>query len=65
MSMFGPKPGSWWLRSKSDPRWDADGRESFLVTAGPVSSAIDFVERKKAELGIDPPDDLEYGCMKD
>ena len=34
MSMFGPKEGSWWLRSKKDPRWNCDGRGYLLFSAG-------------------------------
>lgn len=63
--MFGPKPGSWWLRSKSDPRWNTDGRAMMIVTAGPVREATDFIERTRKRLKCEPPADLEYGCMKD
>jgi hypothetical protein len=29
MSMFGPKPGSWWLYPKTDPRWNVVGNTKF------------------------------------
>lgn len=30
MGLFGPKPGVWWVQSKSEPRWDAHGRAASL-----------------------------------
>lgn len=64
MSMFGPKPGSWWLMSKSDPKWKATGHvEALSVTQMPLDAqkALDELRKK---YGNEPPD-LEYGCMKD
>jgi hypothetical protein len=55
--------GSWWLRSKSDPRWNCNGRA--MVGGFMKPKEVDeAVERKKVELG-EPPDDLEWGYMKD
>lgn len=62
-SMFGPKPGSWWLSSKSDPRWDCSGRDDVGGFQCPPEATA-ALEAKKAELG-EPPHDLEYGYMKD
>jgi len=64
MSMFKLlTEGSWWIRSKSDPRWNADGSGEvggFIVP--PDAQAV--IDRFKRELGCDPPGDLEYGYMK-
>lgn len=63
--MFGPREGSWWYRSLSDPRWNVDGRsESISVTGGPPAEAREALAKLEQALGA-PPDDLEYGCMKD
>jgi len=64
MGMFGGE-GSWWLRSQKDSRWNINGRGFIVVSIGMHSDAAKFIECKKEELGCDPPDDLEYGCMKD
>ncbi len=64
MGMFGPKPGTWWVSSKSDPRWDASGRCAMLVSGGRPKEVDEHIEAKRALLG-DPPDDLECGAMKD
>ena len=71
MSMFGGRAGSWWLRSKKDPRWNGDGRSEFMVVtaemfseAGMCSEAEAALKEMKSRLG-NVPKDLEYGCMKD
>jgi hypothetical protein len=63
-SMFGPKIGSWYLSSKKDPRWNDCGREALLVCAGLCKGAKKSIEANRDRYG-DPPDDLEYSCMKD
>lgn len=65
MSMFGPTMGSWWYRSKSDPRWNLNGRCRMFVMAGPPADANERIEELKKLLKCDPPEDLEFGCMKD
>lgn len=62
MGMFGPKMGSWWLRSKADPRWDSDGRG--YIGGFQCLEASKKIEELKELLG-DPPHDLELGAMKD
>jgi hypothetical protein len=62
-SMFGPKPGSWWLSSKSDPRWNCNGRDKVGGFQCPPDAQA-AIERLKKTLG-EPPSDLEYGYMKD
>jgi hypothetical protein len=65
MGIFGGKSGSVWFESKSDPRWKWSGRaESITFTSGPPREAQEALERLKAEYG-EPPDDLEWGGMKD
>lgn len=61
--MFGPKPGSWWVSSKTDPRWNGSGHDDvggFMMN----ESAEAHIKAKKKELGK-PPKDLEFGYMKD
>lgn len=55
--------GTWWIRSETDPRWDAQGSASVGGFCMPpeVEQAI---KSKKETLG-DPPDDLESGYIKD
>lgn len=64
-SMFAPvRKGSWWVSSKSDPRWNGSGRAlvgSFMMP----QEAKDHIEAKKRELGTDPPADCEWGYDKD
>jgi len=58
------KEGTWWLKSKSDPRWDNKGRGSVGMLCIPLE-AEKVIEEKKVELKEEPPEDLEYGYMKD
>ena len=58
------KEGSWWLKSGSDPRWNMEGSGPVGMFSLPVG-AQKAIEEKKAELKEEPPDDLEYGYMKD
>lgn len=59
-----PRMGSWWVRSKKDPRWNADGRGYGLVTGGGPQEMQDWIEECRKKYG-DPPDDCEHGFMKD
>lgn len=62
--LFNPtSEGGWYLRSKSDPRWNADGR-SFVGGFTMPNECKRKLEEMKRELG-EPPDDLEWGYMKD
>jgi hypothetical protein len=55
---------SWSISSKSDPRWNASGRCESSIFA--ISKACEeAIEAKKKALGEEPPDDLDYGGMKD
>jgi len=64
MSMPGPKIGTWWVRSKLDPRWNGDGKGLGLVTSGGPIEMRNWIEKCKKEYGK-PPDDAEMGFMKD
>lgn len=57
------KMGSWWLKSKLDPRWNAAGRcycGGFVMP----EECKDKLEELKNQLG-NPPTDLSFGYMKD
>ena len=64
MGMLRPvRQGSWWLRSESDDRWNCDGKAlvgSFMMP----EECKQKIEALKKILG-DPPEDLEWGYMKD
>ncbi len=62
MSMFGPKPGVWWIKSKTDPRWDCHGEAAVGGFAIP-REAQDKLEELKKTLG-EPPEDTEWGYEK-
>lgn len=62
--MFGPREGSWWVVSKSDPRWNKHGRGSGLVCTGGPDEAGDWIKECQAKFG-EIPEDLEKGFMKD
>jgi len=64
MSMFGPKMGTWWVKSKTDPRWNKTGRGYGLVTSGGPGELGEWIEECKEKYG-EPPDDAEMGFMKD
>jgi hypothetical protein len=64
MSMFKlVTSGSWWLRSKSDSRWNEHGSADVggFMMPRECQAALD---RMKAQFG-EPPEDLEWGYMKD
>ena len=55
--------GSWWLTSKSDPRWNCHGRAKVGGLVEP-KECVAARARLVAELGPEP-EDLEWGYMKD
>ena len=64
MGLFNPvREGSWWLRSKSDPRWNSDGRTDVggFVMPDECKRKLEELKQKFGE----PPEDLEWGYMKD
>ncbi len=64
LGSLGIRPGCWWFASKADPRWNKQGHvETLSVTAMPPE-AQKALDELKEQLG-EPPEDLEYGCLKD
>ena len=64
MAMIKPlSDGSWWLSSKTDPRWNCNGRCECgaFVIPNECKSALEKLKEKFGE----QPSDLEYGYMKD
>jgi hypothetical protein len=57
------REGTWWVRSESDPRWNASGRAKVGMYGKP--DAVDIKVAEMVALLGDPPDDLEWGYMKD
>ena len=55
--------GSWWLESKSDPRWNINGTGSVGMFGMP-SACREKLEELRAIYG-EAPADLSYGYMKD
>ena len=53
------RPGTWWVRSVSDPRWNARGTAASSVDRIPVQANA-HVDACRRTLG-EPPDDLEVG----
>jgi hypothetical protein len=64
MGLFGTSPGVWYTRCKSDPRWNFDMRCNVSITGGPPKEFEDKIAELTEQYG-EPPEDLEYGCMKD
>ena len=57
--------GTWWLRSESDKRWRAGGHvDALAFSAGMHPDAQQALDELKTKYG-EPPEDLEYGGMKD
>jgi hypothetical protein len=63
MLACGLKQGTWWLRSEKDPRWNLEGR-GLVGLFGKPAAAEEKIEELKKLYG-EPPDDLEFGYMKD
>jgi hypothetical protein len=57
------RPGTWWIRSESDPRWPAIGRGEVGMLVRPPEVDVKIAELTK--LYGDPPVDLESGYEKD
>ncbi len=60
----GARMGSWWVVSKTDPRWDKEGRAFGAVSAGGPQEMQDWIDECTEKYG-DPPADAEKGFMKD
>ncbi len=55
--------GTWWVSSKSNPKWDKSGVTEVGGFVMP-REAKEHVKNMKKKLGK-PPKDLEWGYMKD
>jgi len=65
MSLFLNFPGgSWWLESKSDPRWNCHGRSDGVGGFVIPEECQRKIEKLKLKYG-EPPSDLKWGYMKD
>lgn len=62
MLLGGLQEGSWYIISKKDPRWNASGT-GFVGMLTKPEEVDATIEEKKKTLG-EPPDDLEWGYMK-
>ncbi len=58
------KPGTWYLESKLDPRWNCRGRAELVGMFTCPPEAEEKIEELKKTLG-DPPADLRWGYWKD
>lgn len=58
------RPGSWWLSSDSDPRWNASGR-SQAITVGITPREAEAKKAELIELYGEPPNDLMISMWKD
>ena len=62
--LFNPiSEGTWRFRSKSDPRWNSKGR-TYVGGFVMPEACRKKLEKLKRALG-EPPEDLEWGYMKD
>ena len=57
-------PGTWWLLSPSDKRWCVNGHANAVGGFYQPKELKQKLEELKKLYG-DPPDDLEWGYMKD
>ncbi|WP_157654474.1 hypothetical protein [Burkholderia ubonensis] len=58
------RPGSWWISSKSDPRWNESGRVETVSILSMPKEVKNAKRRLSRRLGAAPAD-LEWGVMKD
>ena len=56
--------GSWWIKCASDARWNCSGNSEFVGGFTIPEECERKIEKLKQKLG-DPPEDLEWGYMKD
>lgn len=57
-------PGGWYLKSKTDDRWSANGNSEHVGQFKIPKEAQEKIDELTKLYGK-PPDDLEYGYMKD
>jgi len=60
------KPGTWWVKSESNPEWNGEGHADLVGGFVIPDEAKEWIERKRKELkAMGPPPDLEWGYEKD
>jgi hypothetical protein len=59
------KPGCWWLISKTDNSWNSNGSSPWVGGFVMPQECKDRIYELKQLFNEDPPDDLEWGYMKD
>ena len=64
MGILNFPPGDWWLKSQKDPRWNCSGRSNCVGGFVMPQELKDKIEELKEKFGK-PPDDAEWGYMKD
>lgn len=62
LSFLGPRSGSWFISSVSDPRWNDSGQA--FVGGGFMPEEAKKAIDAKTELYGPPPEDLEWGYLK-
>lgn len=56
--------GTWYLSSKSDPRWNSSGHINAISSFVMPNECQNEINQLKKQYG-EPPSDLEWGYMKD
>ena len=57
------RPGTWWISSKSDPRWNVSGEADFVSILAMPKEVKNAKRRLMRRLGKAPAD-LEWGILK-
>jgi hypothetical protein len=58
-------PGTWWLRSVQDPRWDCAERSVAVGGVDVLPECSARIEELRRDFGP-PPDDLQWGyCIEE
>jgi len=55
---------AWWVKSKTDPRWNKTGRGKGLVSTGGPLEMHAWIDECKLKFGK-VPKDCQYGFIKD
>ena len=57
--------GSWWLSCESAPKWNCSGDTKFCGGFTMPDECKNKIEKLKEKFKEEPPEDLEWGYMKD
>ena len=58
------RPGIWWIESKKDTRWNTKGTARFVGGDQMPKECKEVYEELKKLYG-DPPNDLDWGYLRD